>query len=114
MLPKPARVRTNAEFDRIFRHGRSRYGRSLGVRAAEPAGSGVSQAGFIVGRKVAPLATGRNRLKRRLRAIVRERSAALRPAAIAVITKPGAAGCSYQELDDELTDLLKALKLLKE
>lgn len=114
MLPKPARVRTNAEFDRIFRRGRSRYGRHLGVRAAEPGGFGVAQTGFIVGRKTAPLATDRNRLKRRLRAIVRERSAALRPAAIAVVTKPGAAGCSYQELDDELTGLLLTLKLLKE
>lgn len=114
MLAKTARVRNAAEFDRIFRRGQSRYGRYLGVRALAPGTAfAVPQAGFIVGRRVDSRAVGRNRLKRRLRAIVRERYAALRPAGFAVIAKPSAARCSYQELDAELGELLQSLDVLE-
>lgn len=110
MLARSARVRTSAEFDAIFSAGRKAHGPYLSVRAA-PGGSATT-VGFLVGRRVDGRATARNQLKRRLRAIVRQLSPTLRPAAIVIIAKPGANGRSYAQLHDELTAHLDRLNVL--
>jgi ribonuclease P protein component len=58
--------------------------------------------GFVVSRAVGAAVT-RNRVKRRLRHLMRERFAALPPASLVVVrAMPGAAGATYRDLGDEL------------
>jgi ribonuclease P protein component len=70
MLPAPARLRRKAEFDAVLRHGR-RTGRPSLVLTFRPTGS-PARAGFIVSKAVGN-AVVRNRVKRRLRHLVRSR-----------------------------------------
>lgn len=66
MLPRRLRLTEKRTFDRIFRRGRTARGRFFGVRFL-PAGHG-GRVTFVVTKKVAKLATERNRTKRRARA----------------------------------------------
>jgi len=67
---------------------------------AEPA-----RVAFAIGRKVGP-AVKRNLLRRRLRALVRETAAPLRPGAYLIGATPGAAGLSYTSLGHSLNEAL--------
>jgi ribonuclease P protein component len=79
MLPKPFRLRRTSEFAAVYAKGRA-YSDALvvlHVQALEDR-SGTSQVGFSVGKKVGN-AVVRNRVKRRLRAILAERVERLPP-----------------------------------
>jgi len=60
------RLSRSAEFDRVFRHGRSHSGRDLVLYAFPRGAEGVSRLGLSVSRKVGG-AVERNRVKRLLR-----------------------------------------------
>ncbi|HVF18746.1 MAG TPA: ribonuclease P protein component, partial [Mycobacteriales bacterium] len=64
--------------------------------------------GFVISAKVGD-AVRRNRLRRRLRHLLRGRLAALPPADLVVRALPGAAELSYTELDRLLDDGLRSL-----
>jgi ribonuclease P protein component len=64
---------------------------------------------YTIGRRVGP-AVVRNRLRRRLRAVIRESAAGLRPGAYLIGAGPGAVALSYDELR---RDLLKALRCIE-
>lgn len=70
VLPAAYRMRRHAEFERAVRHG-ARSGRnSLVVHLAqEPGGAGPAKVGFVVSKAVGN-AVIRNKVKRRLRAVV--------------------------------------------
>lgn len=111
MLGIAQRVRKAAEYDAIFSGGRAFHGRRLSIRAL-PSSAGP-RFGFMVGIRVSPKATERNRTKRRLRAIVREHAEELTtPADVAVIAHPGSDRMTSAELWEELVVLCKQAKLL--
>jgi len=69
------RLRGTGAFEAVFASGRRFDGRFLQLVAA-PAARPVGRVGYVIGRKAMPRAVDRNRLRRRLREIVR----AARPA----------------------------------
>lgn len=123
MLPARSRVRRAADFTAIVRRGRRVGTRTLVVHVL-PAASGAPdgptpdaltsgdrsmgvRVGFAVGRSVGP-AVARNRVKRRLRHLVRERLARLpEDRWIVVRALPAAASRSYRELGDDLDRALE-------
>lgn len=70
MLPSANRLTKKRDIERVFQKGRSTYVGGLGLRAA-PNDLAPSRFTVVVSLKVSKKATKRNRLKRRLREIIR-------------------------------------------
>jgi ribonuclease P protein component len=100
-----------AQYGLVYKEGRSWSGPALVVKSL-PNGLGLSRYGFSVSRRIGN-AVIRNRVKRRLREIMRH--AALKPGAdIIFIARPPAAGVTYQELDRAAKTLLKRAGIVVE
>lgn len=113
MLPKQHRLQKDADFQKIWKSGRSFYTKILGFKAAKT-GREFSRLGIVVGNKISKKATERNRLKRQLREILAKRICQIGPGwDIVVSALPAASGKTYQELEKETSAGLIGLKLLK-
>ncbi len=98
-----------ADFEAVYREGRSWAGRELVVRVL-PNGLDISRSGFAVSHRVGK-AVMRNRVKRRLREIVRK--APLRPGwDIVIIAREAAARTDYASLEKTAGELLSRAGLL--
>jgi ribonuclease P protein component len=95
-LPRGARVRTRADYDRIFAAGRRSTDGVLAVHWL--AGSDPARLGLAVSRRVDPRATARNRIKRVLRAEFRALRAALAPGAYVLVARAQAATIAATQL----------------
>ncbi len=107
-LRKDERVLKSIEFRRALRHGRRcRTPHLTLVTLIRP--TGKVRLGLTVSRKVGN-AVIRNRVKRRLREIVRlHRSRLGRPWDLVIIAQPGAGALSYHEFLSELMPVLDEL-----
>ncbi|MEO6712269.1 MAG: ribonuclease P protein component [Mycobacteriales bacterium] len=115
MLPAAARVRRSADFSAVLKSGR-RAGRGpLVVHLLVPPAAGQistgaqRRAGFVVGRGIGN-AVARNRTRRRLRHLVRDRLDAL-PAGATLIVRalPGSGELSAADLAGHLDSGLRHL-----
>ena len=70
MLKKENRLTKDNDFDRAFKSGRSSYGRLLGIKAINN-NLNDNRFGTLVSLKVSKLAVERNKIKRQIRAIVK-------------------------------------------
>ena len=104
MLPPAARLTSSESYQRCVRSGQRAASRTLVLhvdREGEPAHA-VARVGFVVSRAVGG-AVQRNRVRRRLRHLVRERLAELPGAWLVVVrANPAAALASYSELREDL------------
>jgi ribonuclease P protein component len=104
-LPRSARVRQRAEFDRIFADGRRNADPLMSLhwlRSDVPA-----RLGLAVSRKVDPHAVGRNRIKRVLRAEFRKLRLQLAPGDYVFVARAAARGCEANALRAALNALLR-------
>jgi ribonuclease P protein component len=104
-LPRSARVRQRAEFDRVFADGRRNADPLLSLhwlRSDTPA-----RLGLAVSRKVDPRAVGRNRIKRILRAEFRTLRNQLPAGDYVLVARPAARGCEPKALRAALASLLR-------
>jgi ribonuclease P protein component len=111
-FPKTRRLTRAHEFERVKQGGCAHRGKLmlLGVLAAQNAGE--CRAGFVTTRRLGS-ATVRNRVRRRLREIVRKHQHDLRGDLwFVLIARPGAARASYQALEDEWLRLAKRASIL--
>lgn len=118
MLAKPNRLRTSAEFDRVFSAGRTAHGKLLSVRVADATEAGKSarfKAGFSIGKTVSLKAVVRNRIRRRLREIVRSlgQDNAFNAVELVVSAKRPAAAADSTQLREELERLLKKTEAVR-
>lgn len=101
-------MRRRADFDRVFQHGRHNGGKLLSVRSVlnqQP----LTRFAFAIPRRVGG-AVVRNRVRRRLREIVR--SLPLREGYDVVISvRPEAANARFDALKAELTRLMTRARL---
>ena len=83
-------------------------------RSVDEGSSALSSCfGVSISKKVSKRAVVRNRIKRQIKAILREKIPDIRPGwQIVIVVRPSAVECDFADFLRELNDLLKKLKLL--
>lgn len=104
-LPRTARLRARAEFDRVFADGQRVAGPALALHLL--ADGRPPRLGLAVSRKVDPRAVGRNRIKRALREEFRHCRARLAGGAYVVVARGAAADIDSAGLRHALRGLLQ-------
>jgi ribonuclease P protein component len=109
---KARRLTRVSEYERVKRDGLVRRGKLLTLSAIAVENSGPCRVGFITSRRVGS-AVVRNRVRRRLREIVRRHQHDLRKDFwIVLIAKRAAANASYRTLEDEWLRLARRASIL--
>lgn len=110
MLPARSRMRRRCDFESALRRG-SRVGRRLLVVHLSRERDGATLVGFVVSRAVGD-APARNRVRRRLRHLMRDRTPRLPDGARLVVrANPAAARAGYAALGAELDAVLDRVLL---
>jgi ribonuclease P protein component len=113
---RTSRLRASSDFQRVRRRGRSTHGRLLivGYARAETVTDGAepsARIGFSVSRRVGG-AVVRNRVKRRLREIMRKRLSHVAPGWDIVITaRASAAKVEYSALEEDVRETFARARL---
>lgn len=106
------RLTRASEFDGVKKQGRTERGRFMLLSVLAAQKPGPPRTGFITSGRLGS-AVLRNRVRRRLREIVRKHQHDLREDFwILVIARPDAAGASYHALEDEWLRLAKRASIL--
>lgn len=112
IFPKAARLFRVAEFARLKNEGQSFHGKLIVLSVLRSAGENESRIGFITSRRVGG-AVVRNRVRRRMREIVRTARPQLKAGLwLALIARQSAARASFQALRDEWTLLAQRSSIL--
>ena len=102
MLPADFRLRRTVDFQRVVRAGTRSTSRSVVLHLAARADEEPPRVGFVVTRAIGP-AVRRNRVKRRLRALMLERLPLVPTGALLVVrAMPHAATATYADLAADL------------
>lgn len=115
VLPKENRLKHRRDFDAIYQHGIRRGSYCFNLRALKQKTSphSPSQIGISISRKVSKSAVVRNRIKRQLRAILRQFLPRLTPGwQIVIGVRSQAVGCDYEKFLQELEQLLVKAEVL--
>jgi len=111
-FPKSRRLTRSAEFARVRNEGKTQRGALLMMGVLENANEEQFRAGFVTSKRVGG-AVVRNRVRRRLREIVRRHQHELRPAFwMVIVARPAAANASSRALEDEWLRLAKRAFIL--
>jgi len=111
-FPKTQRLTRTSDFDRVKGAGHRERGKFIVLATIAVQNSGASRAGFITSRRLGS-AVIRNRVRRRLREVVRRHQHALCDDFwIVVIARPDATKASYRALEDEWLRLAKRASIL--
>jgi ribonuclease P protein component len=111
-FPRSTRLTRAGEFSKLKREGVSFHGKLFVLSVLKPTPDSATRVGFITSRRVGG-AVERNRVRRRLREIVRASLGDLREGAwLVLIARQGAARASFQALREEWQILARRGALL--
>jgi ribonuclease P protein component len=111
-FPKARRLTHRSEYERVKRGGITQRGKLLILSVMPAENSGLWRAGFITSGRLGG-AVVRNRVRRRLREIVRRHQHELRQDIwFVIIARHEAAGVSYATLEDEWLRLARRASIL--
>lgn len=112
MLAKQYRLTKNKDFEKVAKEGRAVFSREIGLKWIKN-DLLVSRFGIVVSLKVSKKAVIRNKLKRRLRAIIFMNLKKIKLGFdIMILSRPTINNLNYQELQDRLIQLLIKSNLL--
>ena len=113
MLKKQFRLTKKKDFDRLFQAGSQKYyGNKLAIRLANNDLS-YNRFGFMISRRLCRLAVGRNLIRRRLAALIKQDYPKLQPGhdmVILLLTKQST--IKSADLQEELTEAWKRLRII--
>jgi ribonuclease P protein component len=111
-FPKSRRLTKASEYERVKRDGFTRRGKLLMLNVVAVESSGPCRVGFIASRRIGG-AVARNRVRRRLREIVRQHQHELREGFwIVLVARRDAAEANYRALEHELLRLARRASIL--
>lgn len=112
MLARINRLTRDKDFENVFRRGLSFDKKIIFLKITKNS-LGLSRFGFVVSQKISKKAVQRNKIKRRMREIVRLKLKEIKPGFDVVITaKPDIMGKSYQEIRETMEQILQKSHLL--
>jgi ribonuclease P protein component len=112
MLPGRHRFSTNKDFEKVAKRGRFIFSPEIGIKWIKN-DFNFSRFGIIVPLKASKKAVIRNKIKRRLRAIISQNFMAIKPGYdIMILAKPQIINFAFGELRNKLESLLKRARLL--
>jgi ribonuclease P protein component len=113
MLPQNNRLQKEKDIERVYKKGKG-FKEDFLILKTVKNDLTQSRFGFIVSQKVSKKAAVRNKVKRRLREIIKKYIEVIEPGFdILIITRSGAAEKSFLEIEKTLTKLFKRAKLIK-
>ena len=111
-FPKARRLTRRSEYELVKRDGVTRRGKFLRLNAMRMENSGPGRTGFVTSARLGG-AVVRNRVRRRLREIVRRHQHELRQGVwFVIIARHEAATASYGALEDEWLRLARRASIL--
>lgn len=126
MLPKLNRLKKNKDIKRVLEKGKG-FKEGFLILRLLPNKLGKIRFTFIVSQKVSPKATLRNKIKRRLRELIRLKIEKTKPARLIsqgkaggkgidaiIIAVPGLENKDFWEIDKTINKLLKRAKIIEE
>lgn len=109
MLPRLNRLTKKKDFEETYQQGKAVGGNFLLIKT-KPNQEKQTRIGIVVSKKVAKKATERNKLKRRIREIVRKKNTKDKLGGdIVIIAKKPSAKASYRELEADWENVLSKL-----
>ena len=112
MLTRRKRLRKKKEFEEVFKKGKGFKGDFLVLKILKGK-LREARFGFVVSQKVSKKAVIRNKVKRRLRAIIKEKEKGFKKGfEIVIIALPGAEKKNFWEVKKTLEKLFKSAKVL--
>lgn len=113
MLPKENRLKKEKEFEAVFKGGRTLKGKYVFLRYLIN-GTDKTKVGFVVSKKISKLAVERNKIKRRMREVVRLKRNSLKDGlSIVIVSLPQIKEAPYKEIKEDLENLLHKEALTK-
>ncbi len=111
-FPKQCRLTRTSEYERVKRDGLVGRGKLLMLSTVAVENCGLARVGFITSRRLGN-AVARNRVRRRLREIVRRHQHDLRQDFwIVIVARRDAATATYRALEDEWLRLARRASIL--
>lgn len=111
MLPKENRLKRKKDIENVWKHGKSQRFNSLLLKAVKN-NLAKTRFAFIVSVKVAKKAVKRNKLKRRLREIIRKKLPQIKPGFDVIISAlVGLTEKNFQQLEEIVDKLLEKTAL---
>lgn len=111
MLKRDQRLRKTKEIEAVFASGRSAYLGAIGIKVAKNS-LDIPRFTVLVNKKVSKKAVLRNKLKRRIREILKKQLVNLAPHDFVIICQPAALSLELPELRQNLQGLLVKLRML--
>ena len=113
MLPRSERIHLQKDFERIFQKGRAYHSQFLVLKTVHNDLS-VNRFAVVVSNKISKKATERNRLKRRIRGILRKETKRIKKQGNdwVLLTKNGILALKYPQIEQIVENLLKKASLL--
>ncbi|MDD4531726.1 MAG: ribonuclease P protein component [Candidatus Pacebacteria bacterium] len=113
MLPKENRLKKEKEFEAVFKGGRTIRGNNIFLRYLAN-GTDKTKVGFVVSKKVSKLAVKRNRIKRRMREIVRLKKKDIKEGlSVIFVALPSSGDAGYEEIKRDIESLFNKGELIK-
>jgi ribonuclease P protein component len=110
MLPKENRLKKKKDFENIFKNGKTFRSKNITVKYLFNEIED-NKIGFVVSKKFSKKATERNKVKRRLREIVRKNKKQIKKGVdIILIALPSLKGLTFEEIEKEIKNILEIIK----
>ena len=114
MLPKANRLKKKKDFERVFKQGKS-FGESCLLLRLVKNNLKANRFGFAVGLRVSKKASLRNKLKRRLREIIRVKLPKIKTGFdVVLIADTGLADKDFRGVEEIINNLFKKAKIWSE